>query len=177
MLDAPVSGGELGAREGALTIMVGGKEEVFQSCLPVFQAMGKTITYTGPSGSGQKTKLVNQVIVALNLLAMVEGLRLAAAGGLNPESTLRVVSGGAAGSWMLTNLAPKILAGDFAPGFRIELQQKDLRLAAEWIHQLGIDCPGTELTYSLFTEALHKGLGGQSTHGLINLWAERQAIS
>src|SRR5207247_587886 len=106
--------------------------------------------------------------------AMVEGLRLAVAGGLDPETTLRVVSGGAAGSRMLANLDSKILAGDFAPGFRIHLQQKDLRLASEWIYELGIDCPGTGLTHSLFTQAFEKGLGRQSTHGLINLQDERR---
>jgi 3-hydroxyisobutyrate dehydrogenase len=177
MLDAPVSGGEKGAIEGTLAIMVGGDRGVYEKFLPVLQLMGKTITYTGPSGNGQKTKLVNQVIIALNMLAMVEGLRLAEAGGLDPETMLRAVCGGAAGSWILANLGPKILAGDFTPGFRIQLQQKDLRLATEWIRELGLDFPGTQLTYSLFSEALEKGLGAQSTHGLINLWAKCQAAS
>jgi 3-hydroxyisobutyrate dehydrogenase len=170
MLDAPVSGGEKGAIEGTLAIMVGGKQEVFDRCLPILQAVGKTIVYAGQSGNGQKTKLVNQIICGLNIVAMVEGLRLARTAGLDLETTLRVVSSGAAGSWMLSNLAPKILRGDFAPGFSIRLQQKDLRLVREAVELMGMTSPGVELAYSLFSEALAKGLGNQGTQGLINLF-------
>lgn len=170
MLDAPVSGGERGAVEGTLSIMVGGKRDVFERCLPIFQAMGKSIVYTGPNGNGQKTKLVNQVIGSLNLLAIVEGLRLARAAGLDLETTLQAVSSSAASSWMLQYLAPKILEGDFAPGFSIRLHQKDLRLACKLIEELGEDLPGTALSYSCFTRAVEKGLGNQGNQGLINLW-------
>ena len=170
MLDAPVSGGEKGAIDGTLAIMVGGKEAVFQKCLPTFQAMGKTIVYMGPNGNGQRTKLVNQIVAALHLEAMAEGIRLARHSGLNPQTMLEVVSKGAAGSWMLSNLAPRILKNDFAPGFFIRLQQKDLRLAMELMRQVGGDYPGTELTYRLFTEAVEKGLGEQGTQGIINLY-------
>jgi 3-hydroxyisobutyrate dehydrogenase len=169
MLDAPVSGGEKGAIEATLSIMVGGKREVFERCLPLFNAMGKTIAYTGPNGNGQKTKLVNQVICAANIVSMVEGLRFARLAGLDMETTLKLVSSGAAGSWMLSNLAPRILAGDFAPGFMIKLQQKDLRLVRETIDKMGATFPATELTYNLFTEAVTEGLGEQGTQGLINL--------
>jgi len=172
MLDAPVSGGDRGAREGTLSIMVGGDKEVFDKCFPVLSTMGKTIVYTGPSGNGQKTKLVNQVIGSLNLLAMVEGLRLAAAAGLDLEETFRAVSNGAAASRLLIGLGPKILNHDFAPGFSIKLQQKDLRLAIEFIAELGGDFPGAQLAYSLFSEALQKGLGGQGNQGLINVWTD-----
>src|SRR5215470_8127118 len=119
MLDAPVSGGEKGAIDATLSIMVGGKREVFDRCLPIFNAMGKTIAYTGQNGNGQKTKLVNQVICASNIVSMTEGLRFARLAGLDMETTLKLVSSGAAGSWMLSNLAPRILADDFAPGFMI----------------------------------------------------------
>jgi len=169
MLDAPVSGGEKGAIEGTLSIMVGGKREVFERCLPLFNAMGKTIAYTGQSGNGQKTKLVNQIICATNIVSMVEGLRFARLAGLDMETTLKLVSSGAAASWMLSNLAPRILAGDFAPGFMIKLQQKDLRLVRELLQKTGASFPGTELTYALFTEAMNSGLGEQGTQGLINL--------
>jgi 3-hydroxyisobutyrate dehydrogenase len=172
MLDAPVSGGEKGAREKALGIMVGGRREVFDRFLPLFQAMGKTIIYAGPSGSGQKTKLVNQVVAAINLLAMVEGLRLVRAAGLNAEATLRAISSGAASSWMLTNLGPKILNDDFAPGFSIRLQNKDLKLVMEFIADVNGDFPGAKLVSSLFGEALRCGLGDAGNHGLINLWRE-----
>jgi 3-hydroxyisobutyrate dehydrogenase-like beta-hydroxyacid dehydrogenase len=122
MLDAPVSGGENGAMAATLTIMVGGDEQTFRKCLPLFQAMGKNIVHLGANGSGQRAKLVNQVICALNILAMCEGRRLAEKLGLDGEKVLQALSSGAAGSWMLTNLAPRILKDDFAPGFMIKLQ-------------------------------------------------------
>ncbi len=172
MLDAPVSGGESGAVAGTLTIMVGGNEQAFQKCLPLFQAMGKNVVHLGASGSGQRTKLVNQVICALNILAMSEGLHLAERIGLDTEKVLQVVSSGAAGSWMLSNLAPRILQNDFQPGFMIKLQQKDLRLAMELIKTLGEDFPGTALTHALFTQAVEQGLGEQGTQGLINIFRD-----
>ena len=170
LLDAPVSGGEKGAINAALSIMVGGDRTAFERCLPVFQALGKTIVYAGPSGSGQKTKLVNQVVGALNLLAVVEGLRVAKAAGLDPQTTIQAVGSGAAGSWLWNNLGPKIAAGDMAPGFTIKLQQKDMRLARELLHQLGLDAPGTELTADLFTKALQMGFGDLGNQALARLW-------
>jgi 3-hydroxyisobutyrate dehydrogenase len=170
LLDAPVSGGENGAIAGTLTIMVGGDEQAFQKCIPLFQAMGKNIIHLGATGNGQRTKLVNQMICALNILAMSEGMHLAERIGLDTEKILQVVSSGAAGSWMLNNLAPRILQNDFRPGFMIKLQQKDLRLAMELIKTLGGDFPGTALTCSLFTQAVENGLGEQGTQGLINIF-------
>lgn len=173
MLDAPVSGGEPGAIAATLTIMVGGKQEVFEKCQPIFATLGKNIVYTGKNGNGQRTKLVNQVICALNILAMTEGLRLAKLSKLDLQTTLQAVSGGAAGSWMLNNLAPRILKNDFAPGFMMRLQSKDLRLATELMQSLGKELPGTALTHQLFQQAVEKGLGEQGTQGLINLFAAR----
>lgn len=170
MLDAPVSGGQKGAVEGTLGIMVGGRKEVFEKYLPILQTMGKTITFTGPIGNGQKTKLVNQLVGAVNLLAAVEGLRLMRAAGLDPETTLKAVSSGAASSWMLVNLGPLILKGDFAPGFSIRLQLKDLKLLREWISELGGDFPAAELVYDLFNKAVQMGLEKQGNQGLINIW-------
>lgn len=165
-----MSGGEEGAKQASLTIMVGGSRPVFEDCLPVFQAMGRKITYTGPCGNGQKTKLVNQVIGALNLLATLEGLRLAQAAGLDVACTLSAVSGGAASSWMLGNVPPKIERDDFRPGFSIRLQEKDLRLARELAEESDLECPGITLIQSLFSEAVRRGLGGEASHGLIHLW-------
>jgi len=182
MLDAPVSGGERGAIEGTLAIMVGGREDTFQRCLPVLRALGKTIVYTGPSGSGQKTKLVNQLICALTIIAVVEGVHLAERLGLNLETTFRVVSGGAAASWMLSTLAPKIMQNDFAPGFKIALQQKDLRLVREAIQQISGQAdepeifPGAALAFRLFREAVAEGLGEQGTQGLIALYRRRARL-
>jgi 3-hydroxyisobutyrate dehydrogenase len=172
MLDAPVTGGEKGAIEGTLAIMVGGRRETFDRCLPIFQAMGRTIVYAGQSGSGQKTKLVNQMLCAQHIVAMAEGLRFARLSGLDMETTLKVVSGGAAGSWMLSNLAPRILQNDFAPGFTIKLQQKDLRLVREALQDMKGIYPATELAYALFTKAVASGLGELGTQGLINLFKD-----
>jgi len=170
MLDAPVSGGESGAKTGALSIMVGGDRAAFDRCLPLLQAMGKNIVYTGTNGNGQKTKLVNQIVGSLNLIAAVEGLRVAQAAGLDPGDTIRAVGAGAAGSWMVSHLGPKIAAGDFAPGFSISLHQKDLRLAKEFVEELRLDAPGTLLSYELFTAALEAGLGECGNQGLFRLW-------
>jgi 3-hydroxyisobutyrate dehydrogenase len=170
MIDAPVSGGEKGAEAGTLGIMAGGPREVFEKCRPIFEAMGKTITYTGPSGCGQKTKLVNQLVGATNLLAAVEGLRLARAAGLDEQTTLQAVSSGAASSWMLANLGPKILQGDFAPGFSIRLQYKDVTLLRDWLAGISGDFPAAGLVYSLFHQAIDAGLADQGNQGLINLW-------
>ncbi len=170
MLDAPVSGGESGAISGMLSIMVGGDRQAFDRCLPLLKAMGNNIVYTGASGSGQKTKMVNQVVGSLNLLAIVEGLRLAVAAGLDLPSTIQAIGAGAAGSWMVSNQGPKIAAGDFSPGFFIKLHQKDLRLASELLRDLKLDAPGTELTFRLFSEAAEKGLGDLGNQGLYKLW-------
>jgi 3-hydroxyisobutyrate dehydrogenase len=170
MLDAPVSGGPKGALGGTLGIMVGGPREIFDRCLPVFQVMGKTITYTGPLGNGQKTKLVNQLVGATNLLGAVEGLRLARRAGLDVPTTLQAVGSGVANSWMLANLLPLILKEDFAPGFSIRLQHKDLKLLTDWIASLGGDFPAAQMVFALFSKAMEMGLEGQGNQGLINIW-------
>jgi len=171
MLDAPVTGGEKGAIEGTLAVMVGGNREVFDNCLPILQAMGGTIAYTGESGTGQRTKLVNQILCAQHIVAMCDGLRFAQESGLDLETTLKVVSGGAAGSWMLANMAPRILRDDFAPGFTIKLQHKDLRLVREALQEMEGRYPATELSYSLFSGAVESGLGELGTQGFIKLYA------
>src|SRR5215510_762723 len=174
MLDAPVTGGEKGAIEGTLAIMVGGSREIFDKGLPILQAMGGTIVYTGESGTGQRTKLVNQILCAQHIVAMSDGLRFARESGLDLETTLKVVSGGAAGSWMLTNMAPRILSDDFAPGFTIKLQHKDLRLVREALQEMEGRYPATELTYSLFSEAVANGLGELGTQGFIKLFDDKK---
>lgn len=150
MLDAPVSGGEGGARAATLAIMVGGKKEVFDRCLPIFQALGRKVVFMGPHGSGQMTKLCNQVAGVLTLQSVVEALLLASAGGLDPQKVLEVLSAGSADSWNLRNQGPKMLARDFAPGFFVRLQQKDLRIAMETAGELGVPLPGTALVRELF---------------------------
>jgi 3-hydroxyisobutyrate dehydrogenase len=169
MLDAPVSGGQAGAIAGTLTIMCGGKREVFERVRPVFEAMGKNIVYCGPHGNGQRVKAVNQVICALHILAVSEGLLFAKRMGLDLKTAHGVVSSGAAASWMLSNLGPKIIAGDWAPGFMVRLQAKDLRIASEAMEASGGLLSGTALTARLFSEAAREGLGDQGTQALVKL--------
>lgn len=170
MLDAPVSGGESGALAGTLTIMVGGAQSAFDRCLPLFQAMGRNIARVGPSGSGHLVKLVNQVLCGIHIVAMNEALAFARKAGVDPHAALEVVASGAAGSWMLTHVGPKALADNFAPGFKIKLQQKDLRLARECLHKLGLASPALEHAYRQFTRALEEGWGELGTEALIKLY-------
>ena len=165
-LDAPVSGGDIGARNATLSIMVGGDEAAYQHALPLLGLMGKTITHCGPSGNGQLTKLVNQVLVSVTNLAVCEALTFALNNGLDPQKTIQAVGGGAAGSWQLANLGPKMIAGDFAPGFMIDLQQKDLRLVMETAGESRTPLPAVSLVHQLFAAAQADGRGKEGTQAL-----------
>ena len=167
MLDAPISGGSEGAQKGTLSIMVGGNETDFNRALPIFEAMGKSITHVGENGAGQMVKLVNQVLVVGNGLAMCEALMLAQAGGLDLEKAYNAVKDGAAGSWMFTNRANQIIERDFRPGFMIDLQQKDLRLVLESADELGAPLPGTAMIYQFYRTLQRMGLGEEGNHGLV----------
>ncbi len=167
MLDAPISGGSEGAANGTLSIMVGGEADQFQRAMPVFQAMGKTITHVGGTGAGQTVKLVNQVLVVGNCLAMCEALMLAQAGGVDLKKTYDAVSQGAAGSWMFTNRAPQIIQRDWRPGFTVALQQKDLRLVLEAADELGVPIPGTSLIFQLYRTLEARGHSEEGNHALI----------
>ncbi len=168
MLDAPVSGGDIGAQAGTLAIMVGGEAEVFERCLPVLEAMGKTIVHVGPSGAGQVVKACNQVAGGLNLLALAEAVALARRAGVDPAKMLEVVGAGAAGSWMISNLGPRALRGDFAPGFMVELMQKDLRLALEAADASHTPLLGTALVHQLFQVIEAAGRGRDGTQALVD---------
>ena len=172
MLDAPVSGGDLGAKAGTLAIMVGGDADVFERCRPVFEAMGKTIVHVGPSGAGQVVKLCNQVAGGLNLLAMAEAITLARRSGVDPARMLEVVSNGAAGSWMLSNLGPRAVAGDFAPGFMVELMQKDLGLVQDAAGESHTALPGTALVQQLFRMLEARDRGREGTQALVDALRE-----
>jgi 2-hydroxy-3-oxopropionate reductase len=169
MLDAPVSGGEKGAIEGALSIMVGGDKAVFESVLPIFQAMGKTITHLGPLGFGGFTKLANQIIVAINLTALGEALTLAKKAGLDRELTLKALAGGLAGSKCLDQKAPNYIAGSYKPGFKIDLHYKDLGLIMEAARALGVPLPATAVVQELFNALRVKGRGGLDHSAVITL--------
>jgi len=169
MLDAPVSGGDKGAREGTLSIMVGGDPEVFEACRPILAAMGKTIVHVGETGMGQTVKLCNQIVCGLNLLAVAEGLAFAARAGADLNKVLDVISRGAAASWMLENLGPKMVAGDYAPGFMVKLQQKDLRLALEAAAEKQLPLPGTALVQQLFRHVEAMGCEDEGTQALVKV--------
>ncbi len=167
MLDAPISGGSEGAEKGTLSIMVGGEADQFQRALPIFQAMGKAITHVGDHGAGQTVKLVNQVLVVGNCLAMCEALLFAQAGGVDLQKAYDAVSQGAAGSWMFTNRAPQIMRRDWRPGFTVDLQQKDLRLVLEAADGNGVPLPGTALIFQFYRTLQAQGLGGDGNHALV----------
>ncbi len=169
MLDAPVSGGERGAIDGALSIMVGGDKSVFDAVLPIFQAMGKTITHLGPLGCGGFTKLANQIIVAVNLTALAEALTLAKKAGLDRDLTLTALAGGLAGSKCLDQKKPNYLAGTYNPGFKIDLHFKDLGLIMESARALGVPLPATAVVQELFNALRVKGRGGLDHSGVITL--------
>ena len=166
LLDSPVSGGDVGARNATLSIMVGGDEAAFKTVEPLLRHMGKTITHCGPSGAGQLTKLVNQILVSVTNLAVSEALVFAKNNGLDAEKTVAALSGGAAGSWQLANLGPRMLKGDFAPGFTIDLQQKDLRLVLEAAASAKTPLPALALVHQLFTSAQAAGRGKDGTQAL-----------
>jgi 3-hydroxyisobutyrate dehydrogenase len=166
-LDAPVSGGSEGAAKGTLSIMVGGPTEAFERAAPVLSAIGKAITLVGPVGAGQTVKLVNQVLVVGNTLAMAEALLLAQAGGLDLQKTFDAISQGAAGSWMFTNRAPQIMKRDWRPGFTIALQQKDLRLILEAGRDLGVPLIASSLISNLYRTLETRGFGAEGNHALI----------
>jgi 2-hydroxy-3-oxopropionate reductase len=172
MLDAPVSGGEKGAIDGALSIMVGGEKADFEAALPIFQGMGKTITHLGPLGAGGFTKLANQIIVAVNLTALGEALTLAKKAGLDRELTLKALAGGLAGSRCMDQKAPNYIAGSYKPGFKVDLHFKDLGLILESSRALGVPLPCTAIVQELFTALRVKGRGGLDHSGVITLIEE-----
>jgi 2-hydroxy-3-oxopropionate reductase len=173
-LDAPVSGGEPKAIQGTLAIMVGGKQEVFNKALPILQAMGTSVTLTGPTGAGNVTKLANQIMVASNIAAMGEALVLATKAGLDPEVVFEAVKGGLAGSAVLNFKAPMVIARNFQPGFRIRLHQKDLRNALAAAEAMNVSLPITSLVQEMLVELMKDGMG-ELDHSAIVRYLEQLA--
>lgn len=165
--DAPVSGGDVGACEASLSIMVGGDKSVFDRIRPILLVMGKTVVYQGGPGTGQHSKLANQIIIAGTMIGVVEGLIYAKRAGLDLAATLSTLSQGAAGSWSLNNLAPRILKGDYEPGFAVEHFLKDMKLALEECRRMNLHLPGLELVESLYISLRKRGLGRKGTQSLI----------
>jgi 3-hydroxyisobutyrate dehydrogenase len=166
-LDAPVSGGDVGARNAALSIMVGGDAGAFEKVKPLFEKMGKTIVLQGPAGSGQHTKMVNQILIATNMIGVCEALLYARKAGLDPRVVLQSVGGGAAASWSLSNLAPRILDRNFEPGFFVEHFIKDLGIALGEARRMQLSLPGLALAEQLYLSVQANGLGKKGTHALM----------
>ncbi len=166
-VDAPVSGGDVGAREARLSIMIGGEKDVVDALRPCWEAMGQTIVYQGPAGSGQHAKLVNQILIAAGMIGVCEALLYAYQAGLNLESVMQAVASGAAGSWSLSNYGPRIMAGIFAPGFMVEHFIKDMGIALDESKRMGLSLPGLALAEELYVALQAQGHGRDGTHSLI----------
>ena len=165
-LDAPVSGGDVGAREARLSIMIGGRREAVEALGPCWQALGKTVVHQGGPGAGQHAKLVNQILVAANMIGVCEALLYAYRAGLDLERVMQSVASGAAGSWALSNLGPRIIANRFEPGFFVEHFIKDMAIALEESRRMGLCLPGLALAQQLYVALCAQGHGRDGTHAL-----------
>ncbi|MFJ6412916.1 NAD(P)-dependent oxidoreductase [Terribacillus saccharophilus] len=172
-LDAPVSGGDIGAQNGKLAIMVGGDADAFQAALPVFEAMGENIILQGPAGFGQHTKLINQVTIASNMVGVCEAIAYAEHAGMDPSKVLQSITTGAAGSFSLSNLAPRMIKGDYDPGFYVKHFIKDMKLALEAAKEMGMTTPGLELSLSLYERLAENGDEDLGTQALIKLFTKK----
>ena len=175
-LDAPVSGGDIGARNATLSIMVGGEPATVASVMPLLQIMGKTIIHQGPAGAGQHTKMVNQTLIATGMIGVCEALLYAHRAGLDLETVLESVSGGAAGSWSLSNYAPRMLKGDYAPGFMVEHFLKDMEIALAEARRMNLALPGLALAHELYLALRAQGGGRDGTQSLIRALARISAV-
>jgi len=170
-LDAPVSGGDVGAKNGSLAIMVGGEQDVFNKLLPVFQVLGENIVLQGAAGAGQHTKMANQITIASNMIGVSEAIMYAKRAGLDPSRVLDSITTGAAGSWSLSNLAPRMIQGDDSPGFYIKHFIKDMKIALESAQEMGLETPGLTLSLKLYEELAEEGGEDSGTQALIK-WFE-----
>ncbi|WP_026021161.1 NAD(P)-dependent oxidoreductase [Paenibacillus senegalensis] len=170
-LDAPVSGGDVGARDARLSIMVGGESEIFARAKPLFEAMGTNIVYQGEAGAGQHTKMCNQIAIASTMMGVCEAIRYAEKAGLNPDSVLQSISSGAAGSWSLENLAPRMVSGNFEPGFYVKHFIKDMKIALDSADAMGLEAHGLRLAKTLYEQLADHGEADSGTHALYKLYS------
>jgi 3-hydroxyisobutyrate dehydrogenase len=170
VLDAPVSGGDLGAQNATLSIMVGGDPPAFEDALPLFEVMGKNIVYQGKAGSGQHTKMANQIAIAAGMVAVCESLAYAVKAGLNPQTVLESIGQGAAGSWSLNNMGPRIINKDDQPGFFIKHFIKDMGIATAASKDMGLATPGLDLALALYQKMADKGMENNGTQALYKLF-------
>jgi 2-hydroxy-3-oxopropionate reductase len=175
-LDAPVSGGDIGAQQGTLSIMVGGDEEIFERVRPIFDVLGRSAVLCGPNGAGQTVKACNQVVVAVTIAGVSEALTLGTKAGVDPATVVQVLSGGAARCWMLENRGQRMVRGDFEPGFRIRLHHKDLNIVRQTSQDYAIPLPVTAAVHELFTTAMAQGRGDLDHSGLLTVIEELAAI-
>ena len=166
-IDAPVSGGDIGAQEARLSIMIGGEEDVALALMPMWETMGNTVVHQGGPGTGQHTKMVNQTLIASNMIGVCEALLYAVKSGLDLECVLQSVAGGAAGSWSLSNLAPRMIANDYDPGFFVEHFIKDMGIALEESERMGLKLPGLALAKELYDQVAEQGHSRDGTQALI----------
>src|SRR5699024_6503413 len=169
-LDAPVSGGDVGAQNASLTIMVGGDEKAFTEVLPIFKLLGSNVIRHGGPGAGQHTKLANQIAIASNMIGVCETIVYAKEAGLDPARVLESITTGAAGSWSLENLAPRMIAGDYDPGFYVKHFIKDMRIALESAKEMGIETPGLTLSLELYEDIATHGENDSGTQALITFF-------
>ena len=172
-IDAPVSGGDIGAKNAALTIMCGGDQDVFDKCVPMFEKLGKNVVLQGGAGCGQHCKMSNQIAIAASMVGMCESIAYAKKAGLDPETVLKSISAGSAGSWSLSNYTPRILKDDFEPGFYIKHFVKDMKIALDEAKRMNLDLPGLALAKSLYETLENDGLGDNGTQALFK-WYQRQ---
>jgi 3-hydroxyisobutyrate dehydrogenase len=175
-IDAPVSGGDIGAKNAALSIMIGGEEKAVQNIRPLFELMGKTIVHQGGPGRGQHTKMVNQTLIASGMIAVCEGLLYAHKAGLDLPTVLQSVSSGAAGSWSLSNLAPRIIDGNFDPGFFVEHFIKDMGIALEEAARMNLSLPGLAMAHQFYHAVAAQGHAKDGTHALMLALAKMNAV-
>lgn len=175
-IDAPVSGGDVGAKEARLSIMIGGDQRVVEALAPCWEAMGKTIVHQGPAGAGQHTKMVNQVLISSMMIGVCEAMLYGHKAGLNLETVMQSVSTGAAGSWSLSNLGPRIMVNNFDPGFFVEHFIKDMGIALAESRRMGLSMPGLALAEQLYQSVKAKGWGRNGTHALMLALAELSGI-
>ncbi|MBD1223115.1 NAD(P)-dependent oxidoreductase [Virgibacillus halodenitrificans] len=172
-LDAPVSGGDIGAQKGTLAIMVGGEEDAYEALLPLFKTLGENIILQGPAGAGQHTKLANQITIASNMIGVCEAIIFAKKAGLEPSRVLESITTGAAGSWSLSNLGPRMIRGDFDPGFYVKHFIKDMTIALESAKEMDLDTPGLSLSLQLYKELAENGDGDSGTQALIKIFEKQ----
>ncbi|MEI2357528.1 NAD(P)-dependent oxidoreductase [Mesobacillus zeae] len=171
-IDAPVSGGDIGAKEARLSIMAGGEREAFDAVKPILQILGPNVIYQGKAGAGQHTKMCNQIVIASTMIGVAESMVYANKAGLDPEKVLATISSGAAGSWSLSNLAPRMINGDFEPGFYIKHFIKDMNIALAEAEKMGMEAPGLALARSLYGELANDGEENGGTQAIYKYWKE-----